>query len=490
MFADSDACYKGKRASIIQKIQQLHAGLSHKAPMYVIQVSAPVTEFPSIEDFLSAASSSDHLEFLRVPFNYPLVIVYSSGTTGAPKCIVHQHGIIIQLKKISILHQGFGPWSTIVQYTSTSWILFSILMGHLSTGAKCVCYDGSPMYPDVRQMVKLVAKFRYGRLWLLCTLISDVTPSGTYLGSSPRYLLELEIARVVPKDEFDLSCLRSVSVTGASLAPEQYHWFYRGFGSSVHLINSAGGTDVATTIIGGDPLGPNYAGELEIMALGMAGDIADPVSGRSIAHTGEPGELVIRKAFPSMPPFFWGDKDGSVYKSAYFERFNDVDVWAQHDWVAMNPVTKGFTMSGRSDGVLNPSGIRFGSGEIYAIVEGKAFNGEILETLCVGRRRPQDTDETVFLFVKMKPGHHFSPELKQRLRRAIMEGLSARHVPKLIIHVDDIPGTINGKKVEIAVKQIISGKDIKISSTVSNPETLLSYKRFRDLESEGRVEKL
>lgn len=314
--------------------------------------------------------------------------------------------------------------------------------------------------------------------------------SGTFLGSSPRYLLELEIARSVPKTEFDISTLRSVSVTGAPLAASQCHWFLKAFGPDVHLINSAGSTDIASTLLAGDPHGPNYAGELEIFALGMDGDIADPDTGESIAHTGTPGELVIRKPFPSMPRFFWGDADGSVYRAAYFERFEKVDVWTQHDWVARNPRTGGYVMTGRSDGVLNPSGIRFGSGEIYAIVEGPEFNNDIFMTLCVGRRRPQDSDEAVFLFVKMKPGHDFTPELKQRIRKAIAAGLSPRHVPKFILPVDDIPGTVNGKKVEIAVKELISGKEVKVSSTVSNPETLLAYERFRHMESEPREAKL
>lgn len=161
IFADSDSCYRGKRISITNKLQQLCAGLEKKAPLYVIQVSVPCPEYPPIEDFLSRASPTDALEFVRVPFTEPLVICYSSGTSKMPKCFVHQHGVILQMKKMAMFHLGFGPWSTIVQYSSTSWILFYTLMGHLSSGAKCVFYDGSPMYPDVRQMVKLVAKFRY-----------------------------------------------------------------------------------------------------------------------------------------------------------------------------------------------------------------------------------------------------------------------------------------------------------------------------------------
>lgn len=218
-------------------------------------------------------------------------------------------------------------------------------------------------------------------------------------------------------------------------------------------------------------------------------DTLDANTGTSVKGTGEPGEMVVRKAFPSMPCYFWGDtKDNKIYRAAYFERFLDVgvDCWAQHDWMSFNPKTGGSVMHGRSDGVLNPSGIRFGSGEIYAIVEGPAFNTTIAETLCVGRRRAKDSDETVFLFVKMAPGHRFSGGLVEKLRKAISQGLSPRHVPRHIVEVEEIPVTINGKKVETAVKQIISGKEIKVSSTVANPDCLRGFKRWVGYEGEKK----
>lgn len=295
---------------------------------------------------------------------------------------------------------------------------------------------------------------------------------------------------MVPKNEFDLSPLRMVNTTGAPLSIDQYDWFYNSFPSVVHLSNTAGGTDTATSLIASDPSGPLYKGEMQMIALGMDVDIADPDTGESIMHTGQSGEMVIRKAFPSMPVFFWGDIGNTIYRSSYFERFENIDVWAQHDWLSRNPKTGGFVMQGRSDGTLNPSGIRFGSGEIYAIVEGPIFNSEIAETLCVGRRRPQDKDETVFLFVKMLQGCAFTADLHDRLRQVISRELSPRHVPKFILEVKEIPVTINGKKVEIAVKQLLSGKDIKVSSTVANPGTLLDYRKYRDLERSPHLSRL
>ena len=474
LFADSDATYKGRQTPLLPKINTIMSRLDTKPDTYIIPLtpSAPTHPYKSMTEFLSASAGLPtrpryprNSAYARVPFTHPLVICYSSGTTGPPKCIVHQHGLILNLKKISSLHNSLTPADTVLQFSSTSWVLFYIMNGHLATGATTVCYDGSPLFPDARQLIRILARFR-----------------ASYFGSSPRYLLELEKAGAVPKAEFDLSALRMVNTTGATLSPDQYRWFYRSFPRRVHLANSAGGTDTATSLISADPCGPLRIGEMQVQALGMDIDVADPESGASLRESGMPGEMIVRKPFPSMPAFFWGDEGGRIYRAAYFERFADVDVWAQHDWMSFNPRTGGSVMHGRSDGVLNPSGIRFGSGEIYAIVEGPAFNGEIAETLCVGRWRPSDVDESVFLFVKMATGHRFTDDLLRRLQGAIRDGLSSRHVPRFIVEVEEIPVTINGKKVETAVKQIISGKEIKVSSTVANPECLRGYKSWAEYE--------
>lgn len=253
----------------------------------------------------------------------------------------------------------------------------------------------------------------------------------------------------------------------------------------MHLSNSAGGTDTATSLIAADPCGPLRIGEMQTQALGIAVDVLDPNTGVSIRDSGEPGEMVVRKAFPSMPACFWGDdSNNKLYRTSYFDRFADVglDVWAQHDWLSVNPATGGSVMHGRSDGVLNPSGIRFGSGEIYAIVEGPAFNAEVAETLCVGRRREGEGDENVFLFVKMAAGHALTPHLVARLKQAIAHGLSPRHVPRFVVEVDEVPVTINGKKVETAVKAAISGRAVPVSSTVANPECLRGYRKWAGYE--------
>lgn len=338
IFADGDNLYKGKSVSTISKLDQILARLKPRPQTYVIPIMNPQSTYPTIDDFLGKANPSEELSFTRVSFNDPLMICYSSGTTGAPKCIVHRHGIIIQLKKISRLHNGLTPSDVVMQYSSTSWVVFYILCGHFSLGTTTICYNGSPLFPDARQLLRVCHRFGV-----------------TYFGASPRYLLEVEMSKCIPKTEFALSRLRTVYVTGATLSPEQYRWFYRAFPPHVQISNTAGGTDTATSLIAMDPTGPINAGEMQIRAMGMDVDVADPSTGESMAHTGEAGEMIIRKPFPSMPCFFWGDEGGKIYKSSYFERFDNIDVWAQHDWLSWNPKTGGYVMHGRSDGVLSES---------------------------------------------------------------------------------------------------------------------------------------
>jgi acetoacetyl-CoA synthetase len=375
--------------------------------------------------------------------------------------------------------------------------------GHLSVGAKVICYDGGALYPDPSTMLRVIEKFK-----------------ATYWGTSPRYFIELEQSGILVKgsttyQEIDLSSLQLVTTTGATLTTEQFQWFYSPAGISpaanIHLSSVAGGTDIASSWVATDPAGPVYANEMQMWALGHDCDILDGETGKSLigsnkAIEGIAGELVCKKPFPSMPCFFWGDINHKKYHEAYFERFpitttngtrswltgkatvkettTYLDIWAQHDFITQNPRTKGLQILGRSDGVLNPSGIRFGSSEIYNIVEGPVFNTIISDTLCVGRRRTQDRDETVFLFIIMTRGYDFTEDLVRRIKDAIREGLSPRHVPKFVYEVREIPYTVNGKKVEIAVKKIVSGVEVKTSSTVRNPWCLGEYRKFRDIERE------
>ena len=337
VFVDSHAIYKGKAVPTKKKIEKIFLQLKPRPQVYVIPVAAGgLGGFPPMDEFLGRSLRSDKLSFTRVPFHYPLMICYSSGTTGAPKCIVHQHGAIIQFKKISKIHNCLTPADVVMQYSSTSWIVFYGMCGHLTVGATIVVYNGSPLFPDAKQLLRICEMYRV-----------------TLLGASPRLLLEMQMSGTAPKIDFDLSPLKTVHTTGAPLSVEQYRWFYQAFPPSVQICNIAGGTETGTALIAMDPSGPIHAGEMQVLSLGTDVDILDPVTGNSVAHTGEAGEMVVKKPYPSMPCFFWGDSDGKLYKSAYFERFEDIDVWAQHDWLRKNPKTGGFIMEGRSDGVLS-----------------------------------------------------------------------------------------------------------------------------------------
>ncbi|KAF2103033.1 acetoacetate-CoA ligase [Rhizodiscina lignyota] len=473
LFADSSVTYKGRQRSNIAKITKIMDVLHLKPKLFLIPLGEQEsTSFPMLSDFLALSSPTDKLEFTRVSFNAPLYILYSSGTTGPPKCLVHRQGAILQHKKIGKLHNSLVPGEVVFQYSSTSWVLWNIMVGHLSVGATLVLYDGSPTWPKPQAMLSIVERHKVA-----------------YWGASPRYLQELESTRCVPKKEFDLTSLRMVQTGGSHLAADQYYWFYRVFPPRVHLTSVTGGTDLVTSWVGTDPAGPLYAGEMQLPILGHDVDIADTETGESIRASGESGEFVCRKPFASMPVYMWGDRDNEKYKVSYFDRY-PFPIWAQHDWASVNPKTGGWTVHGRSDGVLNPQGIRFGSAEIYSITEAPPFIDIISTTLCIGRRRSRiDSDESVFLFVIMRQGYSLTDELVRSLKDAIRKGLTARHVPRFVEAVEEIPLTVNGKKVETLVKKVVSTGEIPktISSTVVNPACLEKFKRFYALELETKA---
>ncbi|KAH8710676.1 Acetoacetyl-CoA synthetase [Beauveria bassiana] len=491
VFFDDGALYNGRIIDLREKMSGMLQGLVADCSSFESMIAIPrfaaspyhtahlAPRVERWEDFLSsaaAAGADDGFppEFVRVGFQDPMVVYYSSGTTGAPKAIVHGVGpMLLAGHKESVLHRGMCPDDVMLQYTTTGWIMYMSAVGALISGSTSILYDGSPLKPDVGVLVRLVA--RYGV---------------TVLGVSPRWMAELISKGLAPRDMADVSTLRTVTCTGMVLPDQTFDWFYDvGFHKHTQLANMSGGTDIAGCFVIENPLKPLYRGGCMGGSLGVPiavydHDMDDGTDGRPVP-AGTSGDLVATAAFPNTPLYLWNDGDGGAtppgpkYKAAYYERFNHV--WAQGDFCQVHPRTGAVLMQGRSDGVLNPSGIRFGSADIYAVLE-RHFAAHVVDSLCVGQRRPTDLDEQVVLFVLMKTPGSLNRALVADMRATIARALTKRHVPKYIFEIPEIPTTVNGKKVELPVKKIICGKTVKPSGTLLNPESLDFFYRFQKIE--------
>lgn len=477
IFMDDSAIFNGKKFDLREKMTEIVNEMKDVKEFEGV-ISMPRFDPPAniggvprsmlLKDF-EAKSTSSEPSFEKMEFRDPFVICYSSGTTGTPKCIVHSiGGSLISSGKESLFHRHVAPSDVGLQYTTTGWIMYLTSVMTLQFGAKVVLYDGSPFLPNPESIINLLSDLKV-----------------TLFGTSPRWMQEMIRRGIKPREVADLSALRVVTSTGMVLTDQLFEWFYdEGFPKHAQLANISGGTDIAGCFGQENPLTPLYVGGCQGPSLGTPIAVYDSlieggkgVTGATV-NFGEPGELVATAAFPNMPVFFWGD-DGSKYFSAYFEKYDNV--WTHGDFVSIHPVTKGLYFLGRADGVLNPSGVRFGSAEIYSVLESH-FSADVADSICVGQRRPQDADETVLLFLLMKPGVKFTQELVTKVKTAIRKELSARHVPKYVFETPDIPTTINLKKVELPVKQIVSGKIIKPSGTLANPQSLDYYYRFAKIE--------
>jgi acetoacetyl-CoA synthetase len=447
LFADNAVGYNGKVHRVLEKVGEVVARLESLKGTVVFETLDGVgvdvgaggegRGVVSYGDFVDGKEVE--LVFEQLPADHPVYILYSSGTTGAPKCIVHGAiGTLLQHKKEHILQSDIRVGDRLFYFTTCTWMMWHWLVSGLASGATLILYDGSPFqYLQNGQSVKDDLA--------MPRLIEEL--SITQFGTSAKYLSILEQKSLFPKEggpaALKLSTLKAIYSTGSPLAPSTFSYVYRAFGPDLNLASITGGTDIISLFGAPSPLSPVYEGEIQVLGLGMAVQAWD-YTGKNVSATGEPGDLVCVKPFPCQPVTFWGPTGEGKYRSSYFELFGP-EVWHHGDFVRFNPTTGGLYMLGRSDGILKPSGVRFGSAEIYNILL-KSFPDSIEDALCIGRRRETDTDETVVLFLKMKEGVSFGEKLSDDIKSTVRKELSARHVPGVIDECPEIPVTVNGKK--------------------------------------------
>lgn len=453
LFADNAAFYNGRSHPVLPKVNEIAGELPSLQAVVIfptvlsVEVDTKSLRVPSgrAYDYATFTSppTAPELTFKRLPADHPVYILYSSGTTGAPKCIVHGAiGTLLQHKKEHIIHCSITPRSRLFYFTTCTWMMWHWLVSGLASGATLVLYDGSPFryldssdtttsVPDDLAMHRLIDEY-------------DIT----HFGTSAKYLSVLEQKLVNPTAAgLQLKTLEGIYSTGSPLAPSTFSYVYSAFPSTINLGSITGGTDIISLFGAPNPLLPVYEGEIQGPGLGMAIAAYD-YTGADVSTTGEPGDLVCTQPFPCQPVAFWGADGESKYQRSYFEKFSNKKkqpIWHHGDFVRFTPETGGLWMLGRSDGILKPAGVRFGSAEIYNVVL-EHFAEEVADALCIGRRRETDTDETVVLFLKMAEGQTLGSDLVDKIKTTIKKALSARHVPAVVDECPEIPVTTNGKK--------------------------------------------
>jgi acetoacetyl-CoA synthetase len=449
--------YNGKAIDVSAKTAAVAAKLPTLKKVLVAEylgaASAAAAAIPRASTLAAAVAGIEAkpVTFEPLPFSHPLYILYSSGTTGVPKCIVHSAGgTLLQHVKEHRLHAGIGDGDRVFYFTTCGWMMWNWLISGLASGATLLLYDGSPFHPDGNVLFDFADR-----------------EAMTYFGTSAKFIDSVRKAGLRPIDTHDLSTVRTFSSTGSPLSPEDFQFVYDGIKKDVHLASISGGTDIVSCFVLGVPTEPVWVGEIQGPGLGMAVDVWDD-DGKHIK--GEKGELVCTRAFPSMPVAFWNDPDGKKYHAAYFERFDNI--WCHGDFAEWTQ-HGGLIIHGRSDATLNPGGVRIGTAEIYNQVEQLP---EILEALCIGQ--DFDNDVRVVLFVRPASGIVLDEELEKRIRAKIRAGASPRHVPARIVAVADIPRTKSGKITELAVREVVHGRPVKNKEALANPEAL---ELFRDL---------
>ncbi|UJQ93426.1 acetoacetate--CoA ligase [Mariluticola halotolerans] len=448
--------YAGKKIDVAPTIAAVAAG-TPLTRIVILGDTVPesLSTLPArtMADFL-APFTPETIAFNRLPFAAPLVILFSSGTTGKPKCITHSAaGLLIQHMKEHKLHCDITPGERFFYFTTCGWMMWNWQVSGLALGAVLVTYDGNPFYPAPERLIDLIDSEEIA-----------------IFGTSAKYIDACLKAGLKPGKTHKLDTLRLILSTGSPLIPPSFDYIYTDWKADVHLASISGGTDICACFLGGNPLLPVYRGELQCALLGMDVDTLDD-AGNPVS--GEAGEFVCRNAHLSMPVSFWGDEDGARYHSAYFERFPGL--WAHGDFVEKRP-SGGFIIHGRSDTTLNPGGVRIGTAEIYRQVETIA---EVEEAIAVGQDK--DGDQRVILFVKLRPGKTLTEEVTKEIRTRIRTGATPRHVPAKIIAISAIPRTRSGKISEIAVRDTIHGRVVKNTDALANPESLALYRDIAEL---------
>lgn len=462
LFTANGYFYKGKTFNSLSNVARIARGIPSIEKVIVTSYTEETPDISHIpdsvhfDDFLSKERGLE-IEFEQLPFDHPVHIMFSSGTTGKPKCLVQgAGGILINHLRELILHTDLKCEDTIMYMTTCSWMMWNWLLSSLALGATIVLYDGSPLYPDSGAMWKLIQDERI-----------------TIFGTSASYINFLKKYGIEPGRDYDLSSLREISQTGSPLSADGFEYVYREIKKDVHLNSISGGTDINGCFAIGNPISPVYAGELQGPGLGMIVKAYDE-KGNSIVD--EQGELVCEAAAPSMPLYFWNDPNGEKYREAYFNVYPNV--WRHGDYIMVHGDTGGITFFGRSDSVLKPFGVRIGTAEIYNQMEKLE---EVADSLAIGQSWQED--QRIILFVKLAEGYHLTEDLKTKIKKALRQNASPRHVPAKIIQVQDIPYTLNMKKVESAVTNLIHGRAVLNRDALINPESLDCYQNLKELES-------
>ena len=453
--------YNGRLQDVSEKLAAVTERLAPARTVLVEYVGeadalvSQVTNGVTLADFL-APHEARAIEFERLPFDHPLYILFSSGTTGIPKCIVHSAGgALIQHLKEHRLHCDVRDGDRLFYFTTCGWMMWNWLASGLASGATLCLYDGSPFYPDANALFDYAEEEEFA-----------------VFGTSAKYIDALRKSGLRPIESHDLSSLRLMTSTGSPLAPENFTFVYEGIKGDVHLASISGGTDIVSCFVLGVPILPVWRGEIQGPGLGMAVDVWNE-DGKPVRE--EKGELVCGRPFPSMPVGFWNDPDGAKYHAAYFERFDNV--WCHGDfaeWTAHG----GMIIHGRSDATLNPGGVRIGTAEIYNQVEQMP---EIAEALCIGQ--DWDGDVRIVLFVRLAEGNTLDEELSKAIKARIRSGASPRHVPAKIVAIADIPRTKSGKITELAVRDVVHGRAVRNREALANPEALDLYADLPELRS-------